>query len=347
MIYLLGWLFLYIAVIISIRFESRDKRVFTTVALLFIASVAVLRGEVGTDTAGYESMLLGLSETAKWSGLEPGFVVLGSTLTTVFGSSVIGVRAVSAVFFLLIFFFLIRSNEDEHYLLITYIAPAFIYSYSMNALRLGIASAILLLATQEARKHGFKSAFTVACFAMLFHYSIFLSIFFLILSQLKLDNLTNILPILVLVILMAAIFYFNIDYFQMKALSYQKKMPPSSLSGLSKVLVIFVFLTTVSTSKLPMVEKTRLVALGAGFTLCFWYLSRISYAGLRLLDLVSFAFPLAILCTYQRIGIKFDYAMKFGLGLAGLVAAAAVYRNFLLEAGLGKSPFIPYHFIGF
>jgi len=76
-------------------------------------------------------------------------------------------------------------------------------------------------------------------------------------------------------------------------------------------------------------------------TLSFWALAIYSYAGLRLLDLITFVFPLTILSAYQEKGLSFDIIISIAFFAAGILSVAAFYRSILIEFP-GPTPFLPY-----
>lgn len=341
MIYLAGWGINYLAILISTLTKYRGK-LFFIIALLFFAAISIFRGAVGTDTANYENKLSSYVNLDECQGGEPGFVAIGWTLIKLFDSPGISVRSISLIFFLLLILFLIRANKNELYLLMVYILPVFSYQYSMNALRVGIASSILLLAIQEFRKNNQHTGFAILFTTILFHYSIALSSFFIITTQIKYINRRNILYFSVFLIIIFCLFFLKINYFYYKFSIYETMQPPNFYSGLSKVLVIFIILTGLFLSRISMEVKMRIIIPGFLLTVFLGAMVNFTYAGLRFLDLLSFALPVAITATYSRLGLNFDKSFRLSLFLGGIVSVAAIYRGFLLSAGKGSSPFLPY-----
>ncbi|WP_339456860.1 EpsG family protein [Pseudomonas sp. EA_65y_Pfl1_P120] len=342
MIYIFGW-FLLLAMLLLTALSGYRIRLFAAMGLLFFVFIAVFRGAVGTDTETYEAVVSRLMEGLSWTGMEPGFVFVSWLLVELTGSAVIAVRLVSVIIFVILFLYLFRSDKNEKFLLLSYTLPAFVYQYTMNGLRIGIAAMLLLLAVQKIKKLHRLSGGALALFALMFHYSSLVSLVFIWASQARWARASNILIVPFVSALVLAIFSINEDYFFAKLLSYQGSESPSPFSGLGKVAVLLVLLVGVALSKLPRKERTKLIFLGGGFTVFFWMVSSISYAGLRFLDLISFAYPLAILLTYGRCQLDFDRTIKFFLIFAGLLAAFSSYRNFVFEEGEGPSPFLPYH----
>lgn len=75
----------------------------------------------------------------------------------------------------------------------------------------------------------------------------------------------------------------------------------------------------------------------------FWGITRVSYAGLRMLDLLVFVLAVAIMRAYGRTAQPVDRSVRVSWLLAGMVGAAGVYRNMLQESFWSNSPWLPYH----
>lgn len=341
MIYLVGWGVLYLTLIINFLSDYRD-RAFGFLTILLFASIAIFRGSTGTDTASYESILSELSVETIWDGVEPGFALVGLFLTEIFSSAQAGVRAVSALFFLLIAFYYFQAERNEVFVLLTYFAPAYFYIYSMNGLRIGIASIILLLAIQALRRgHVIKGSASMII-AIFFHYTILFSISYFIINFSKQIKLRH---VLLLGLLILSFFYFANEYISLKLNAYSDYELPNELSGLSKVAVIFLLIFGVLFSALSFASRIRIILstlLFAGFAIA---VTTFSYAGLRFLDLITFILPTVILMFHYEAKQPFNWRMKLSFLLAGLASAAAVYRGFLMESELGESPFLPYKVI--
>lgn len=341
MVYLLGWGAIYYALLVSAMVGYRGRFLgFLTV--LFFAGIAIFRGSVGTDTGNYELMLSELSLERVWGGVEPGFALLGLFLTELLGSAEAGVRALSALFFILVAFYYFRSDTNEAFFLWAYLAPAYFYQYSMNTLRIGLASMLLLVAVQGVRRSHVVRSGLIALVAMTFHYSLVFSISYLMINFFQKIKARYLLCVGLLFLLF---FYLSHEYIILKMGVYSGFESPGSLSGLSKVIVVFLLVVGVLFSELPSILRSRVVfwaILISGFAVG---VTAVSYAGLRLLDLIAFVLPVVILMCHTRMEKFFNWKTKLSFILAGLASAAAVYRGFLIEAGQGKSPFLPYELI--
>lgn len=338
MVYLLGWGAIYYSLLVS-AITSYRIRSFGFLTILLFAGISVFRGSTGTDTANYESMLAGFSLNTIWESVEPGFVLLGLLFKELFGSAETGVRAVSALFFILVAFYYFRADRNEAYILLAYMAPAYFYQYSMNVLRLGLASILLLIAIQALRNRHMIKSNAIMAMAVLFHYSILFSICYLVINFFKSIKLGYVFVIGVFILLV--LYIFN-EHILLKMSTYTDYEPPSSISGLSKVLIILLLILGVIFSRLPATIRNRVFFTTILFTGFALGVTSFSYAGLRLLDLIAFALPLVILMLHSEANHLFNWKTKLSFLLAGGGSAVAAYRGFLIEAGQGKSPFLPY-----
>ncbi|WP_082893861.1 EpsG family protein [Pseudomonas marginalis] len=343
MIYILGWSILFASFFLTALSKYKSS-LFLYLSLICFFLIAFLRGSVGTDTAAYEIILDEISRGLIWTGMEPGFLILSWILVSITGLSSISVRAISVLIFLGMSVYIYKSNKNEKYILIAYILPAYVYPYSMNVLRVGIASILLLLAVQSLRIKKIKIALLLMATALMFHYSSLFSIIIILACQIQWFKVSNLWKFLVLILVTSCVLALNSGYFFTKLDAYQSLISPEAYSGLGKLIVMLVLLVGISLSNLPSSEKAKILLIGFFSTLVFWIISNISYAGLRFLDLLTFAFPLCILLVYSKNKLDFGKCIKASLFIAGILSVLMTYRNFLLEAGQGPSPFLPYVF---
>lgn len=342
MIYLIGWVLLVLALVMTSLSGYRTS-FFIYCSLFFLLITSFFRGLVGTDTYAYEMIMEGLLNGFSWAGMEPGFVFISWLLLQITNSAPLTVRLIGFLTFCALCFYLYRSDKNEKFLLVSYILPAFMYQYTMNGLRVGMAAMLVLLATQQFRLAKKTSAYALAATSLIFHYSALVSLILIWASKVYWVRASNILVVLVSIVSVLAFFYANEEYFSHKFISYQDFDSPSPFSGIGKILTLLVIFFGVLVSNLLTADKAKLLFLGVGSVLAFWALSMFSYAGLRFLDLLSFSFPLCVLITYNNRGLELGKLVKISLFVAGLIAAVMSYRNFLYEEGTGPSPFLPYH----
>lgn len=346
MVYLIGWGGIFYLLFVQ-EISRYYGKAFLVFGLFLFCMLAFFRGNVGTDTGSYEIMFADFALDYVWDGREPLFVGLGQLLSSFAPTVELAVRATALVFFGLLGWFVAFSDRNERFLLMSYILPAFAYQYSMNALRLGIASAFLLIAVQLLRRKGQVPAILAGLVAVFFHYSIFFSVLYISVSQRPWFRFSAILSIIIM--LAAAVGGLSlIDVYMGNKLDGYKDMhAQGALSGLSKIIPLFFIIVGVIWSNLPGEEKAKLVILSVVLIFAGWVLTQFSYAGLRVLDLLSFSVPIAILASYSRLQLAFDKSIKVALAIGGLSSALGIWRGFMLDYGQGSYPFMPYNLYGF
>jgi hypothetical protein len=342
MIYLLGWALNYYCFAAWSLWGSR-WRVLALITVVFLGGVAALRGAVGTDTVPIYEFMAAHLDTYQ---TEPGFRLLLYGLMQISGSPVIAVRGIAVVFTLLLLLFVLKADKDELFYLMAFFIPAFFYSHSMNGLRIGIALVVLLLALQDWRRFKPRRAWFLALFSITFHYSALVVLLYVWLVETNLKNKRNLLLAFTLMPALLALSALNYTYFLAKFELYAESgySAPTGISGLSDVAVVMVVLLLVPFFKLPKLVRSRVVWSALLFLVIFWGVTRFSYAGLRLLELLSYALPFALMLVYAKHRTALDRRAQWALVLAGAVGMLGMYRNMLLERTLFDpvSPFLPY-----
>jgi len=344
MIYIVGHGLIYYSVIIG-ALTRYQGRFFAWIAVFAVGIVPVLRGSVGTDTQAYEQMLVRLSDLGAWEGREPGFAFLAWLIGSIPVSPEVGVRLIAVLFVLGLLRYLQRADHDEIFFLLTYFMPVFFYQYSMNMIRMGLATVLLLFMVQAFRRDDQRSALIVGGFSLLFHYSALFPFLFVMLfcGKFSISKAKIFVGSTFVLAVSAFLLFYNMEYFLIKIESYKLFESPAWYSGLRIIAVVIVLLVGVCLSKLPRKYKKRLIFLGFFCLFFFWFLAWISYAGLRLLDLLWLAFPLVIMGLHGQLGIALNGRDKSIFLFAGVLGAGAIYLGFMKGAGLGPSPFLPYH----
>lgn len=345
MTYLIGLLILYFGVAVSAVTPYRGK-LFHLISLLALGSIAIFRGNVGTDTLAYEHIVSAIRLSELGHSIEPGFFILSKAIARPLISDQLAVRILAVIFTLLLAIFLAKEGKNGTYFLATLLLPAFFYTYSMNVLRIGLASALILAMTQLALRAKKKSALSVGLLSISMHYSSLTAITIILITNINHHRIfrtkkTILLSCSVLFIAIAA--YFAQDHISSKLDLYSSTESPTAFSGASKLIFIATILIGVFFSNLEKKARLRIFFVGSLLSAFSMTLATHSYAGLRLLDLLSFSLPLSIYISHQNQNLRFSSTIKVSFFLAGLLGAFFNYRNFLSEEGIGPSPFLPYH----
>nr|WP_243700840.1 EpsG family protein [Paralcaligenes ureilyticus] len=327
--------------------DRERGKVYCALAVLVIGAIAILRGPTGTDTITYQGISAALRAGPSLAGVEPLFALLMRCLQWFLANDAMVVRAVAAVAVLLLWIYVYRADEDEQYFLLAVFMPAFSFSYTMNALRIGLASILLLLAVQQFRRSRTfgpgVGALGVA--GLLCHYSLAFSLGFLVAALRPWSRKLVLGVLLSAAVLVTLIVAVSAGYLSLRLASYTNFAAPSHLSGLSSIIGVAILLCGVWRGQLPRDLRMRLLSLSIGFSILFFGTVQVSYAGVRLLDLLGFVVPLAILCAYGSSGQKLDRPVKLALCVFGLASATFMFRNFLNESPGSLAPFLPYRLI--
>lgn len=330
------------------------KRGLLLAGIVPLGAILTLRYS-GTDTySGYEVALWYSYLSGQPTGMEPGFDFLARWLTQITGSPTWAVRLLAVLFVAGLALFLWRSDYRERYFLLIYFIPVFFYQYGMNAVRAGLALTFLLLSWQSLRRGQWGPAVGLGLLAPLFQMtSLVVMGIFLLAETLRLGRKgLVILGIGALVILGLA--FFNRERIEAKLISYFWNQNPSlhtvytpQAPGLSRTAMLFVLLVGLTTLPLSGKPKALSWAILGGMTFSFQILSYYAgFAGIRLLELLTFALPLFVLRLAEFLEPIQIRGFFLALGLASVLGFSFNYKNFWADYG-GRltgspTPFLPY-----
>src|SRR5690625_3493850 len=182
MVYLLGWAYWYTLAPLLLKVR-KSRRLIGAAAFCTLGLIAVLRGAVGTDTAGvYEPYAQALLDgTGGCNTVEPLFRLTMLALTSLTDNAAVAVRLVAVVYVILQVIFFWRSTPLERQFQVLYFVPIFFFEQSMNTLRVGLAISVLMLALQYFRAQRRGVAVSLGICAALLHYSILIIPLYLVL----------------------------------------------------------------------------------------------------------------------------------------------------------------------
>jgi hypothetical protein len=342
-VYLAGLGAVYYALSVNALTGYRGK-FFALLAIILLGSIAVFRGAVGTDTANYEQMVAILRSPAEWYGVETGFALLVWLLGLTTSSDVVVVRLVTAFFVLSIFIYICQADRDELFFLIVYFIPFIYYQYSMNAIRIGLATMFLLFSAQSFRRNKNSAGIMQLIIGWSFHYSIIFSCLYLIFIG-NVAQRWKILLLLIVTIFTFFALYIYGEYFITKIIAYKDFKSPHILSGLSKLICIGIILIGVWRSGLNFKNRSMILTTALILTISFMVLGRYTYIGIRMLDLLAVIVPLTLLVMLGREKLALNQSVKTSFLVAGFIGAVFVLRGFVYSAGVGRTPWIPYELL--
>ncbi len=310
--------------------------------LIYCCLLACLRGNSGTDTEMYQDIFTAVQlGNIEWT-VEPGFALVAQLLMNVGLSPEAAVRGISVLFFALIAIYATRATVTEQWVLMAFILPVFAYQYSMNGLRIGLASAALLLCTQALRQDKLHSHLAIMLIPASLQYSALLSSAWVLIARLSSRTLHLLTGAIIVAIAFLLLWVIANEYLFAKQEIYELMVSQEAHSGMARVLVIFLLCCAILMSPLSAIEKVAAVGPAIILSVISIIVARESFAGLRLLDLISFALPVVLCACLRRSSQAVNRHAGILLLAAGLLGSAGVARNFINEAGSGAAPFAPY-----
>lgn len=341
-IYILGLAIIYVAAIFS-QNSFKAGKIISIICLLFVGSISVFRGNVGTDTAAYEKIVGSMREGIS-GGLEPGFVALTNGLIHIGLSDMAAVRFFSALYVVTLIVYVIRADKRELAISIIYYVPSFFYTYSMNALRIGIAVNILLLSFQKFNNSSKYVKLLFGSLSILFHYSAIIPYIYLVWSRFS-TKLIKALPWLLLALLCLFPLIFLLEnYISQKINLYRSMESPSALSGIVYVFSVSIIAISICFSDLKR-EKLSTAITGVSLIIFAFIISRFTYAGLRIMELVATIYPFVVSVKFDEQKRQFNAVFIIALFVAGFANAIFVFRRFVVDPGTGSSPWLPYEWL--
>ena len=335
--YLLSFTFYFIFVCVGIR--QKKLRSWLLFASIPVVGLALLRGMVGVDTAFYHQAVdLIRDQDSLILRFEPLFEVVILYFSRLMESSLLVLVVIASITTLLLFIGEYKI-EDQPYLLALGIIPYIYMDMTMNGIRYGLAYSLILCAAYFYICGSKIIFYLVAVAAALVQVSsALLAIMFIVF----IDSRWRALLFGALFSTSALIFFG--DYIQLKIEDNASLITQSSSAGLAPLLLSALTLITFwSELKLRSVARFQLISLVIS-SIGFFAITQFYYFGLRLQLLNLFLIYLVGACILSRQNIRLGGKQVMTLFLIGILAAGFRLKNFSNDAGVGDSPFAPYHF---
>ena len=328
---------------------STWKTLYTATALRFshyafalpLVLLAILRGEVGPDTATY---VQNAQDIVWWGDRAPsnevGYeaIVRGLAILTSDPRLVIGLISLIAA---VLFFVMLHLWDEGRYILSLVLIPVCYFDFTMNGLRIGIAFPLAVIAVVQLEKKRRVLFYILAMAAISIQMTAVLLLLMLFLARWGVNLSWRGVGwgLLIGASVLYPAYYFFGDRIIYKAFSYSVMSSPTSLSGSGPLLISLCASLLAAWISIKSHRYLGFVFLAVQLA-CF-RLSSFSYAGLRFQEMALFAQLLALShWTIWPIGKKQFVA----IALLCCLASGWTARNFITTSG-EPSSFIPYHFI--
>lgn len=338
MLYYLGTVsfFLFFSLI---GWVLKQPRIFVVLAFVPMVLIAILRGDVGTDTAVYLQVISTIVESESYTkNFEPLFEY-SVLFLSVFVDDARAILAVLGVIATGVFLWGGLRNNVNPFLFCIFLVPVFYFDMVMNGIRYGISFSIILLAATFLLQKRIKLYFVLVLIASAVQISggmLGFAFYILFARRWKWMIIFSMLSV--------TCFVMFFDYFMAKFDSYKMTEATSIVSGLSTLLVSLSILCIWSLDVKVRDGAIRAITIFLVLTIAMFGVVQFSYAGLRLQQLVFFLMIMYMISHMQVINVSFSRSSKALLILVSLIACGFRLRNFSDGEGVGPSPFLPYHF---
>lgn len=344
MIYTFSYIVLGLSALVSVSRQWRLTKAFAFIVLSFCTILAFARGDVGTDTLAYESLVTVFAQSTGWIGIEPGFIAYVRLADFISDNTILIARGLSLIFGGLILIFCMRASRDELFVMLAYFAPNYFFQMSMNGLRIGIATVAFICAVQLIRRGRKMHAMVYLGVALAFHVSIVFAIVLMSFTVIKVSRARSMMIPAISFVLTLGIIAVAQEYIGDKVDAYTEIVSPGLFSGLSPIARIFLIVMAAWSLPLVAAEKKWVFATILLATLLSYAMSTQSYAGLRFLEMIASVVPFLYLMKLDQ-STPLNRRFCLGLTIAGILGGLNTLRGFYASQGIGGAPFIPYHFL--
>lgn len=365
MLYISCWLFFFASFFLNKKFNLRRQYIF--LSFIFFSLIACLRGEVGTDTLNYITII----ERTSWASIasspvEPTFVIFCLFIKTLVSNSTYVINVIALFFSVVCFFAYRNASSNLKFIYLIYLLPVFYFPYSMNIIRLGLAVVVFIFGFSLFINSQKRSKLSSSFFMLLggsLHVSLLYLLFLFSIVYFCFFKVREFFYFLLVSVLLVAIglgqmerkkelYFSDADEVETR-LDYRF----NSISGIINELfvidtkskpgqgrLIIAFILVLSTLSLSISQKNKVTLLGFGFfnLILINGLLSFSVAGLRLLDLFLFGFPCVVGFFYEKEFKFFGQKELILYTVISLLLVCFVVKDMYSSKKFSMSPFIPY-----
>ncbi|WP_346238516.1 EpsG family protein [Niabella insulamsoli] len=302
--------------------------------------IAILRGDVGTDTLNYLGFFEGkLINPEMGEQYEPGFELLGWIMSMTGMSPRFNVALVAVITTWILCKSFSRS-KPEMMLFSLLIFPMYYWDFTMNGIRYGLSFSIVTIAIDALYRHKYLRFLILSIIAVSIQYSALLIVLVFLFPLVKKRYLVLIIGgfIGLLAVLPNAFEFFMTRLYD-KQDAYKDLTAPSGLSGLAPLsffLILYVVFIVYGKGKFFLLHILLI-----GEILSF-IIARYTYAGLRLQGVFVFAIILFAKNNYKYIDRPNRY-FRYIIVL-NFLAFLIFIKNIVVIVPGDRAPFLPYKF---
>lgn len=304
--------------------------------------IAVLRGNIGTDTYFYLGMFQNYQEGYTMADMEyePGFLLLGYIISQLGFGPRAGVAIIGLITTMLLLG-LFSKTKDKIALFGLVFFPIFYVDFTMNGLRYGLSFAIAGWAVYYLYQKKYITFGILSVLALSMQYSALIVIAPFLASLVRKKYLILFFAVMLPLIFLTNTFNFILTHLAGKQDAYKNIQAPGALSGVATLIIfllIYFFFIYYSEKKTPLKLLTSILVL----ELISFGIARFTYAGLRIQS--AFLFVLIIFVYNNLPQLEKRQWFFFRMSIVSLLSFAIFYKNLSASDINDLTPFIPYKF---
>lgn len=313
----------------------------------FLMFISIFRGDVGVDTYTYLTNIRYIIVGERESVFEPGFEILIRVIGFFGFNEREIMMSLSFLISCILFFSFYKLEKNKPYILLFLVIPTFYFDMTMNGIRYGLSFSIIVYAISLYIKKGSLLSYAfLSLMAGSVHISgLLLGLLLLFIVNRKSWSIYIILGSVAITCVCLFVYLVGSEGFIFNKINaYSDMQSPSFGSGFSIMLIscltLFHFLIFENNCK----DKFFICIMGFTLASFTFFISQISYAGLRLQGVVLFLiFIVYAVKARQLYDRKWDcFIAMFAIGVLSFIFKL---NNFIDGENIGFSPFIPYRFI--
>ena len=335
--YIFSYFFFFSVALLGVG--RRNFKLWSLVGLLPMVILVLLRGAIGTDTPFYQQNIeLIQSHDSLAFIFEPGFEFIILAIGRITSDSLVAVKIIA----LITLFFLFSSNWLSPFAgqIISFaFIPYFFLDMTMNGLRYGLAFSICLYALSLFYNKDYIRLTFVGFFAVLIQIS---SVY--VLGFLNLLFNPGLRKFLIAFILAGIVLSFSYDYLSFKTSVNQDLRIVSPTSGVAPLILSSISIAGALSNSAIRTNFSNQFCILFLMSLMTYGLTFLSSAGLRFQQLNLFTIFMAIIFAGTLAGVTKSKRIYLSALLVGILGSIFRLNNFIGQAGVDSSSFMPYRF---
>jgi len=318
---------------------SKKVTLWTVIGAVPMIALVLLRGNVGTDTPIYISII----EVYRDNPIDPPqlfeplfeLVLINISLLPIPSWAVLALVSLSTT----VLFIRGWIRIEPTLVIFTGVYAQFFVDMTMNGIRYGLAFALIVFGSRfllEKKMYFFWTFVLAATFVQVSSALLAVLLYFLHEQRWR-----TVFYTIALVGLVGMSFS---DRLLIKIVAYQLEHIPSGLSGLMPLTAIWLTLGVWITDTNARRQATLKIIGLAAISIAFYLLAQVTYAGLRFLQLTLFLSALTFACHLKGSHIRMRHRTAILLIAIGLFLGVMKLRHYSESIDGAQAQFIPYKF---